>query len=347
MACALKTTVFAVASLSVLTLTTVLTADHVFTAGEAPSQEADGRTHVTVPRVGMQIFLIFTEWNPRRETQFHDCMTTMHERMAHESHYLHFHVIVDTTTIQTALQTVHRLWCDGDGSRVHWVNVSLYDLKDVQIVVQPYQNVLQQHFSDREAPYYNKTVFFVEAVLHKFLPETLDRVVTFDIDIKFNASVADLYKHFSLFSPSNILGLAYEQQPTYLHYTEQYRASHPETPVGGPPPLGRPGLNSGVMLVDLARLRGSDIYNRMLEPEPLKQLTEKYSFQSNLGDQDFYTLLSFEYPELFYVLPCHWNRQLCRWFETHGYEDSFDAYHRCDGDIYIYHGNCNSTLPDF
>ena len=340
MAFAVKAVVLAAITACVLALTIVLTADHVSTAGDVTSQETDSAAHVTMARRGMQIFLIFTEWNQRRETQFSDCMTTMHERMAHEGHYLHFHVIVDTTTTPIALQTVHKLWCCGDGQ----VNVSLYDLKDVQTVVQPYQNVLQQHFTDMEAPYYNKTVFFVEAVLHKLLPITVDRVATFDIDIKFNASVATLYEHFNHFSPSNILGLAYEQQPTYLHFAERYRAMNPESLIGSPPPLGKPGLNSGVMLIDLARLRRSDIYNRMLEPEHLKQLVEKYSFQSCLGDQDFYTLLNFDFPELFYVLPCSWNRQLCRWFET---EDSFDAYHRCDGDIYIYHGNCNSTLPDF
>ena len=344
----------AVSGITVLILTLILVADHVCTAGEVLRQavEKTGRSHVNTIRypsstTGMQILLTFTEWSQNREMLFIDCMATMRKRMAHENSSLHFHLIVDTTTVQTVLQTVHHLWCYADNdSSMNQMNVSLYNLKDVQTAIQPYQKVLHQYFSRMEVPYYNRTIFFVGAVIHKLLPEALDRVVAFDIDIKFNASVSDLYEHFSLFSPSNILGLAYEQQPTYMFYTEKYRAMNPETLVGGPPPLGMTGFNSGVMLADLTRLRKSDIYNRMLEPEPLKQLAEKYKFQGNLGDQDFYTLLSFDYPELFYVLPCNWNRQLCRWFETHGYKDAFDAYHQCNVDIYIYHGNCNSTLPD-
>ena len=348
-------TIFSVASVTLLLITLVPTADKVCVAEEVTIQDAeenDSRTDLTTASTGslntsiaMHTLLIFTEWSQHRETFFTDCMATMYNHMVHDNHCLHFHVIVDATTTQLVLQTVHRIWCHTNNHWMNLVKVSLYDLKDVHGVIQPYQNVLQRHFSNVEVPYYNRTIFFVGAVLHKLLPETVDKVIAFDIDIKFNASVAELYKHFNLFSPTNILGLAHEQQPTYMHFTEQYRARNPETLVGGPPPIGWPGFNSGVMLAHLMRLRRSDIYNRMLEPQALNQLAGKYTFQSNLGDQDFYTLLSFDYPELFYVLPCNWNRQLCRWFETHGYGDYFDAYHRCEGDIYIYHGNCNSTLP--
>ena len=55
----------------------------------------------------------------------------------------------------------------------------------------------------------------------------------------------------------------------------------------------------------------------------VKKLGEKYNFRGHLGDQGFYTLLSFEHPELFYVLPCSWNRQLCVWWKNHGYKEIF------------------------
>lgn len=68
-------------------------------------------------------------------------------------------------------------------------------------------------------------------------------------------------------------------------------------------------------------------------------------FQGHLGDQDFYTLLTIENPHLVYLLPCNWNRQLCEWWKHHGYADVFDRFARCDGPIYLYHGNCNTPIP--
>ena len=53
-----------------------------------------------------------------------------------------------------------------------------------------------------------------------------------------------------------------------------------------------------------------------------------------------------EHPELFHVLDCTWNRQLCTWWKDHGYSDVFDQYFRCDGEVKIYHGNCNTPIPE-
>lgn len=37
---------------------------------------------------------------------------------------------------------------------------------------------------------------------------------------------------------------------------------------------------------------------------------------------------------------------LFRWWETHGYEKVFEQYFACDGEINVYHGNCNTKIPD-
>ena len=70
----------------------------------------------------------------------------------------------------------------------------------------------------------------------------------------------------------------------------------------------------------------------------------RYSFKGHLGDQDFYTLLSFEQPQLFYQLPCTFNRQLCQWWKNKGYERVFDEYFACSGDVKIWHGNCDTPI---
>lgn len=138
--------------------------------------------------------------------------------------------------------------------------------------------------------------------------------------------------------------------PTILSFCRhtfwQYRKENPKTRVGEPPPDGLPGFNSGVMLLDLAAMRASELYNQLLEPSNVAKLADQYRFRGHLGDQDFFTMIGMEHPELFYSLACGWNRQLCTWWRDHGYGDVFQLYYRCDGPVYIYHGNCNSPIPE-
>ena len=103
---------------------------------------------------------------------------------------------------------------------------------------------------------------------------------------------------------------------------------------------------SGVFLLNLQAMRSSKLCNSLLNEETLKTLTEKYHFKGHLGDQDFFTLISMEYEELFYILPCGWNRQLCVWWRDHGYEAVFSQYYDCNEPTHIYNGNCNTPIPD-
>ena len=148
----------------------------------------------------------------------------------------------------------------------------------------------------------------------------------------------------------------------WRHLLWKYRKENPGTLLGNPPPHGNPGYNSGVLLLHLHRMRMSDLYNSYLEPERLHQLLQKfvnwwncnffyqifsrYSFTGHLGDQDFYTLLSFEQPQLFQTLDCSWNKQLCQWWKDKGYEGIFDQYFKChQPHIKIWHANCDTQFP--
>lgn len=139
----------------------------------------------------------------------------------------------------------------------------------------------------------------------------------------------------------------YNLFPSFLRHTFwQYRKENPQTKVGEPPPDGLPGFNSGVMLLNLGAMRASALYNELLEPSNVAKLADQYRFRGHLGDQDFFTMIGMEHPELFYSLSCGWNRQLCTWWRDHGYGDVFQLYYRCGGPVYIYHGNCNTPIPD-
>lgn len=147
-----------------------------------------------------------------------------------------------------------------------------------------------------------------------------------------------------LFRPTNQAKSALSPFPRHTFW--QFRHENPKTRVGGPPPEGLPGFNSGVMLLNLEAMRQSPLYSRLLEPAQVQQLADKYHFRGHLGDQDFFTMIGMEHPELFHVLDCTWNRQLCTWWRDHGYSDVFEAYFRCEGHVRIYHGNCNTPIPE-
>ncbi|KAG0699484.1 Xyloside xylosyltransferase 1 [Chionoecetes opilio] len=205
---------------------------------------------------------------------------------------------------------------------------------------------LQEFFTRRANAYYRKALFFFSLHLHRLLPG-LERVILMDIDIKVKGDVAELHSHFERFTPSNVIGMTPEQSPVYRHLLSVYRRHHPNTTLGGPPSEGGfPGYNSGVVLIDINKLRDSQIIKSYLERSKLEERTKHYSFQGHLGDQDLYTLIALDHPDLFYSLPCGWNRQLCDWWRNHGYQDVFDLYFNCSEELKVIHGNCKTPIPD-
>lgn len=210
----------------------------------------------------------------------------------------------------------------------------------------PIVEAMQKHFSAGSGAYYSDAIFFLSVAMHRIMPESLTRIVQLDLDLKYRTNIRDLFQEFDRFPPGAVIGITREMQPVYRHTFWQYRKENPQTRVGEPPPDGLPGFNSGVMLLDLGAMRASALYNQLLEPSNVAKLADQYRFRGHLGDQDFFTMIGMQHPELFYSLACGWNRQLCTWWRDHGYGDVFQLYYRCSGPVYIYHGNCNTPIPD-
>lgn len=100
-----------------------------------------------------------------------------------------------------------------------------------------------------------------------------------------------------------------------------------------------------MLLINLHSIRNSKTYESFLKSNYVSNAVEKYYFKGHLGDQDFYTLLGYERPEIIYPLNCGFNRQLCVWWRDHGYKDVFDNYFNCNQKIIVVHGNCNTKIP--
>ncbi|XP_074260862.1 xyloside xylosyltransferase 1 isoform X2 [Saimiri boliviensis] len=210
----------------------------------------------------------------------------------------------------------------------------------------PVVEAMQKHFSAGSGTYYSDSIFFLSVAMHQIMPKDVLRIIQLDLDLKYMTNIRELFEEFDSFLPGAVIGIAREMQPVYRHTFWQFRHENPQTRVGGPPPEGLPGFNSGVMLLNLEAMRQSLLYSRLLEPARVQQLADKYHFRGHLGDQDFFTMIGMEHPKLFHVLDCTWNRQLCTWWRDHGYSDVFEAYFRCEGHVKIYHGNCNTPIPE-
>ncbi|KAF0042072.1 xyloside xylosyltransferase 1 [Scophthalmus maximus] len=224
--------------------------------------------------------------------------------------------------------------------------VLFHDVVELTQKLFPIVEAMQKHFSAGSGAYYSDAIFFLSVAMHHIMPESLMRIVQLDLDLKYRTNIRDLFQEFDRFPPGAVIGITREMQPVYRHTFWQYRKENAQTRVGEPPPDGLPGFNSGVMLLDLGAMRASALYNQLLEPSNVAKLADQYRFRGHLGDQDFFTMIGMEHPELFYSLACGWNRQLCTWWRDHGYGDVFQLYYRCKGPVYIYHGNCNSPIPD-
>lgn len=253
---------------------------------------------------------------------------------------LRIYIVTDRPSANVARQVL----ADATAKASCDVLAELLHVNDMLAVVMDLVSFLQPVFGSNSG-YFHKDLFFLSTGLHRLFARSVRHLILLDVDIQLRSDIALLHQHFALFAPAAIMGLAYEQQPVYRHILHKYRQENHGTKCGEPASRGSPGFNSGVVLLNLEAIRNSSVYKHFLSAKAVQWLAAKYSFRGHLGDQCFYSLLSWEHPELFYVLPCTWNRQLCEWWRHHGYEDVFEEYHRCNGTVHVYHGNCNSSIP--
>ncbi|XP_031452106.1 xyloside xylosyltransferase 1 isoform X1 [Phasianus colchicus] len=255
---------------------------------------------------------------------------------------LHLHLVTDSASRSIGEELLR----DAMRGAAFRHQVIIHDVSELTEKLFPIVEAMQKHFSAGSGTYYSDSIFFLSVAMHRIMPKEITQIIQVDLDLKYKANIRDLFEEFDNFQEGAVIGIAREMQPVYRHTFWQYRRENPQTRVGEPPPDGLPGFNSGVLLLNLEAMRRSKLYNQLLEPGMVQKLTEKYHFKGHLGDQDFFTMVGMEHPELFHVLDCTWNRQLCTWWKDHGYSDVFDQYFRCDGEVKIYHGNCNTPIPE-
>ena len=96
------------------------------------------------------------------------------------------------------------------------------------------------------------------------------------------------------------------------HYV--LRVKNPDSPLGEPGPLQ--GANTGVLLMDLKRMRRSKEFTAFLEPSKIEAACEKLHFRSYFGDQDWWNMVVWSAPQFRYNLDCGFNYQVNQEFNN-------------------------------
>uniref|UniRef100_A0A1B6G689 Xyloside xylosyltransferase 1 n=1 Tax=Cuerna arida TaxID=1464854 RepID=A0A1B6G689_9HEMI len=290
------------------------------------------------------IWCIFTKVKSRSSSLRYKFETLIKSIFESSSIKLSFHIISDSKSQYFA----EKIFDDINSSATTPIEfkVQYHDVKNITSQLSGLTSTMLPYFSSQPGAYYSDALFFISLGLHRVAPAIQTRAVLLDVDTKLVDDIALLFQEFNRFGERAVLGIAPELSPVYQHILYSYRSRHKHTPLGSPLSLGGfPGVNSGVLLLHLDRLRASAEYNHLLTPQAVRRLANKYSFKGHLGDQDWYTLVGMDRPHLLHLLPCGWNRQLCDWWRDHGYRDVFDSFAYCSQRTRLYHGNCNTPIP--
>ena len=159
-----------------------------------------------------------------------------------------------------------------------------------------------------------KTLFKPCAAQRLFLPSLLpkvDSLLYVDTDVLFLTPLESIWSFFHSMNSSQMAALAPEHEDRQIGWYNRF-ARHPY--------YGELGVNSGVMLMNLTRMREfpwidylPDIYNQ-------------YRYNITWGDQDIINIIFHFHPDKLFVYPCRWNYRpdhcmymsVCKSAETFG-----------------------------
>lgn len=140
-----------------------------------------------------------------------------------------------------------------------------------------------------------KKLFKPCAAQRLFLPDILthlDSILYLDSDTLFLSSPAEIWTYFDHFNSSQIAAMSPEHEDQNAGWYNRF-ARHPFYP-----PLG---INSGVMLMNLTRMRAFNWTEKILP------IFDEYKMKLVWGDQDIINILFHFHSDKLYLFPCDYN----------------------------------------
>ncbi|CAH2055874.1 unnamed protein product, partial [Iphiclides podalirius] len=204
-------------------------------------------------------------------------MPMLKSLLQHRQNPIHFHFIVDSP----AHQTTTKLF-------------DTWDLPDVKYTCYDAQSRLPEV---RWIPnsHYSGVYALVKLLFPDILPPTLDQVIVLDSDLTFLCDVAELWYMFRNMSDDQLIGLVENESNWYFDTAKRW------------PALGR-GYNTGVMLLDLAKIRSRVDWGSLWR-SAVSQNIERLK-QTTLADQDVINALIKDNPTFVYNMSCQYNVQM-------------------------------------
>ncbi|XP_014834074.1 PREDICTED: glucoside xylosyltransferase 2 isoform X3 [Poecilia mexicana] len=131
----------------------------------------------------------------------------------------------------------------------------------------------------------------------------VDSLLYVDTDVLFLRPMDDIWMFLKSFNGSQLAAMAPEHEVSKIGWYSRF-ARHPF--------YGVTGVNSGVMLMNLTRIRrtlfkSSLIAGGLLWEDLLHPLHQKYKNYITWGDQDLLNIIFHYNPENLYIFPCQWN----------------------------------------
>ncbi|CAH1634869.1 unnamed protein product [Spodoptera littoralis] len=198
--------------------------------------------------------------------------------MHHRQNPIHFHFVVDTNSHRT-INTLFDTW----------------DLPDVKYSCYNAEGYLSQVQWIRNS-HYSGIYALVKLLFPDILPDSLSQAIVLDSDLTFLCDVAELWAMFRNMTDDQFIGLVENESSWY--YTNKPNRW---------PALGR-GYNTGVMLLDLKKIRTTTDWTRLWRDavnDNIKRLNH-----TTLADQDVINAIIKSHPRFVYDMSCQYNVQM-------------------------------------
>uniref|UniRef100_A0A915IQH9 Uncharacterized protein n=1 Tax=Romanomermis culicivorax TaxID=13658 RepID=A0A915IQH9_ROMCU len=202
---------------------------------------------------------------------------------------------------RTRVLRLHFVVVDLLSQRIITTLMSTWQITGVEYATYNAQNLLD---SLRWIPnnHYSGVYGLLKLLLPEILPLTLHRIIVLDNDLLFNADVLDLWSLFTEFNDDQVLGLVENLSPWYLGLLPMKYS---------PWPAVKRGFNTGVILMDLRKLRSLEWSKTW--PTVCNSTLSSHG-PLGLADQDVFNAWIKNKPSSVYTVHCKWNFQIGKSF---------------------------------
>lgn len=239
------------------------------------------------------------------ETRVKETLVNFKSILIHTSNHIKFHVFTENDFMEMFTEGFNDL-------QQNLKNEFEYHLHPIQYPKNDYDNKWKKLFK----PCASQRLFI------PYILKDVDSILYVDTDVLFLTPIENLWQKLYQFNSTQLASMAPEHEETNTAWYSRF-ARHPY--------YGLTGINSGVMLMNMSRIRMTHFKNNLSAKElswidMMLPLYKKYQWNITWGDQDLLNIIFHFNPEMLLELDCNWNYRpdhcmympLCESAKQHG-----------------------------